>query len=165
MKAFLLLISASLTFLVAASVLLSLFKRLQHVSMRIFESKLLFSSFQELPRLIRSQIVSATRQIYSKISQLFFQQFFFRKSKNPPKFFSKIHFVSKVSVQKFRRIQFNFFKIFGKFFQVLKIHYSNVHYLEINLPLLLPASSLGTRRVVFSLVLIHSRKPVSFSNN
>ena len=50
MKAFLLLISASLTFLVAASVLLSLFKRLQCVSMGIFESKPLFSSPQKLPR-------------------------------------------------------------------------------------------------------------------
>ena len=143
-----LLISPSSTFSVAASVLLSLFKQLQHVFIKLFVTKLLFSSFQKLPCLIQT-LVSALRQMYSKISQLFakFTRFskFFGIFLNP-----KNHL--------------NSFKSSSNSFEIQKF-VQNSLFRKLTLSLLIPASSLTMRRVIFSLLLIHSRKPVSFSNN
>ena len=91
--------------------------------------------------------------MYSKISQLFakftrFNKFFgiFLNSKNRSK-------------------SRNSFKIHSEILQKsIQIH-SNSLFRKLTLSLLIPASSLTMRRVIFSLLLIHSRKPVSFSNN
>ena len=87
--------------------------------------------------------------MYSKISQLFakftrFNKFFgiFLNSKN----------------------HLNSFKSSSKSFEIQKF-VQNSLFRKLTLSLLIPASSLTMRRVIFSLLLIHSRKPVSFSNN